>query len=83
MRRVQGKTDLFGMQIQNHNVALKGPRRRMRDGMRWKTLGGPSLYSLETLELLWELHFRLGVMMGSRQIATLSALSLSTARQSR
>lgn len=83
MRRVQGKTDLFGMQIQNHNVAPKGPRRRMRDGMRWKTLGRPSLCSLETLELLWELHFRLGVMMDSRQTDTLSALSLSTARQSR
>lgn len=26
MRRVQGKTDLFGMQIQNHNVAPKGPK---------------------------------------------------------
>lgn len=51
---MQGKTDLFGMQIQNHDVAPKGPRRRMRDVMGWKTLDGPSLYSLETLELLWD-----------------------------
>lgn len=35
----------------------------------------PSHRSLETLELLWELHFRLRVKISRRQTATLSALS--------
>lgn len=80
VRRAHGKK-LFCLACRFRTTTWppKGPRRRVRDRSRWKRLGGPSLYVLETLELLRETR----VLMGFRQIATLSALSLSTARQSR
>lgn len=80
VKHMWGTKELFDMQTQNQDVALKdfsqgaGERcnRRKREG-GWQTL--PSFWSLETLELLWELHFRLRVIISRRQTTPLSALS--------
>lgn len=74
LRKVRGGgwADLFDMQTQNQNVALKD----FSQGTGEKSKGGrqtpPSFWSLETLELLWELHFRLRVIISRRQTTLLS-----------
>lgn len=54
-----------------HREARGAERQRTEENAGDK----PSPRSLETLELLWELHFRLRVKISRRQTATLSALS--------
>ena len=72
------KISLFDMQTRMWHLKTF-PKEPERDVTGGKENGGrqalPSFRSLETLELLWELHFRLRVIISRRQTAALSAQS--------